>query len=42
MADSGPSLARTRPMRVPDVVASKGSGTPLVMITRLASATMAQ
>ena len=24
MADSGPSLARTRPVRVPDVVASKG------------------
>jgi 3-methyl-2-oxobutanoate hydroxymethyltransferase len=33
MADAGPSLARTRPVRVPDVVASKGSGTPLVMIT---------
>ncbi len=30
---AGPSLARTRPVRVPDVVASKGSGTPLVMIT---------
>ncbi|MFN8027540.1 MAG: 3-methyl-2-oxobutanoate hydroxymethyltransferase [Acidimicrobiia bacterium] len=30
---AGPSLARTRAVRVPDVVASKGSGTPLVMIT---------